>query len=142
MPTFQFLPSIRDSETTTCWHCNTCQYPNGTCIRCHKTLDVEYACLRIGNSLDQRVDDQPLQLARWIGNLLRNLRTRRGIRQSQLAEMGSGIDRSYLSKAERGLALLPLSKLLPLLHSLGLTAVIMKFEARSPRTSLKSSYRR
>jgi hypothetical protein len=52
--------------------------------------------------------------------LLRSLCKRRGICQSKLASMPPGIDRSYLSKAERGLAHSALSKLLPLARSLGL----------------------
>ena len=143
MPAFQFLPSIRDSETITCRRCNTRQYPkNGNCIRCHRPLGVDYVYFQIGASLGPRSEDQSQQLARRIGNLLRSLRKRRGICQSQLAAMGSRIDRSYLSKVERGLAHLSLSKLLPLLQSLGLTAVILRFEASSPRTALKSSCRR
>lgn len=143
MPTFQFLPSIRDSETITCRRCNTRQFPkDGGCIRCHRSLGVDYVYFQIGTSLGQRSEDQPKQLARLIGDLLRSLRKRRGICQSQLAAMGSRIDRSYLSKAERGLAHLSLSKLLPLLQSLGLIAVVLRFEASSPRTSLKSSCRR
>ena len=143
MPTFQFLPSIRDSEIITCRRCNTRQYPkNGNCVRCHRPLGVDYVYLQVCASLGQRSEDQPKQLARSIGDLIRILRNCRGICQSQLAAMGPVIDRSYLSKAERGLALLPLSKLMPLLQSLGLTAVILRFEASSPRTSLKSSCRR
>jgi ribosome-binding protein aMBF1 (putative translation factor) len=141
MPTLQFVPSIRDSETTTCRHCGTCQYPKSKCIRCHRELNVEYVCLEICSPLDQRKDDQPKQLARWIGDLLRSLRNRRGISQARVATIG-GTDRSYLSKAECGRALLPLSKLLPLARSLGLTAIILRFEAKESRAVSKSSFRR
>jgi hypothetical protein len=55
--------------------------------------------------------------------------------------MPPGIDRSYLSKTECGLALLPLGRLLPLARSLGLTAVILRFEVPKPRTVPKSSCR-
>jgi transcriptional regulator with XRE-family HTH domain len=87
------------------------------------------------------MDDQPKQLARWIGNLLRSLRKRRGISQSKLATMAAGTDRSYLSKAECGRALLPLSKLLPLARSLGLTAIILRFETKESPAVPKSSCR-
>ena len=142
MPTLQFVPSIRDSESITCRRCNTHQFPkNGECIRCHCILNVEYVCLEICSSLDQRMDDQPKQLASWIGDLLRSLRNRRGISQSRVATI-AGTDRSYLSKAECGRALLPLSKLLPLARSLGLTAVILRFETKESREDPKSSCRR
>ena len=142
MPTLQFVPSIRDSESITCRRCNTHQFPkNGECIRCHCILNVEYVCLEICSSLDQRMDDQPKQLASWIGDLLRSLRNRRGISQSRVATI-AGIDRSYLSKAECGRALLPLSKLLPLARSLGLTAIILRFEKKDSLAVSKSSSRR
>ena len=142
MPTLQFVPSIRDSESITCRRCNTHQFPkNGECIRCHCILNVEYVCLEICSSLDQRMDDQPKQLASWIGDLLRSLRNRRGISQSRVATI-AGTDRSYLSKAECGRALLPLSKLLPLIRCLGLTAIILRFETKESRADPKSSCRR
>jgi DNA-binding XRE family transcriptional regulator len=142
MPTLQFVPSIRDSESITCRRCNTHQFPkNGECIRCHCILNVEYVCLEICSSLDQRMDDQPKQLASWIGDLLRSLRNRRGISQSRVATI-AGTDRSYLSKAECGRALLPLSKLLPLARSLGLTAIILRFERKDSLAVSKSSSRR
>jgi len=143
MPTLEFLPSIRDSETVTCRRCNTRQYPkDGNCVRCHCFLGVDYVSFQVGALLNPSPEDQSKQLARWIGDLLRNLRKRRGICQSQLASMPPGIDRSYLSKAESGLALLPLGKLLPLVRSLGLTAVILRFEESRPRAGPKSSRRR
>jgi hypothetical protein len=143
MPTLQFRPSIRDSETVTCWRCNTRQYPKGgACVRCRSALGVDYLSLPIGTLLDPHTEDREKHLARWIGVLLRSLRKRRGICQSQLASMPPGIDRSYLSKAESGVALLPLSKLLPLVRSLGLTAVILRFEDSRLRAGPKSSCRR
>ena len=143
MPTLEFLPSIRDSETITCGRCKTRQYPkNGACVRCRCALGVDYLSLPIGTLLDTHTEDHEKRLARCIGALLRTLRKRRGICQSQLATMAAGIDRSYLSKAECGLALLPLSKLLPLAKALGLTAVILRFEETQPRAEAKSSYRR
>ena len=143
MPTLQFLPSIRDSETVTCRRCNTRQYPNnGNCVRCHCSLGVDYVNIQILAPLDRRSENHHKQLARWIGDLLRSLRKRRGICQSQLSKMAAGIVRSYLSKAENGLALLPLSKLLPIAQSLGLTAVILRFEVTGTRAVPKSRCRR
>ena len=146
MPTLEFLPSIRDSETVTCQRCKFRQYPrngaSGTCIRCQTPLGLEYVRLEIDTLLDPCLEDAKKHLARSIGNLLRTLRKRHGICQSQLATMAAGVDRSYLSKAECGLALLPLSKLLQLARALGLTAVILRFEEFRPRAGPKSSRRR
>lgn len=133
MSTLEFLPSIRDSEAITCHRCNLRQYPKDSCVRCHCKLGIEYVTFEIGALLDPSSENYHKQLARRIGELLLSLRKRRGVCQSQLAKMATGIDRSYLSKAESGLALLPLSKLLPLIRSLGLTAVILRFEESRPR---------
>jgi hypothetical protein len=140
MPTPQLVPSIRDIETVICRRCNTRQYPgNGKCVRCHSTLNVAYASFQLGALLDPHIEDHSKQFARSIGGLLRHLRKRRGISQSQLAKMAVGIDRSYLSRAECGLVLLSLSKLLPLAKALGLTGVILRFEAPGHRAVQKSS---
>jgi len=143
MPNLQFIPSIRDSETVNCRRCNTRQYPSdGKCVRCHCPLGVDYLSFQVSALLDPRIEDHSKQLARSIGGLLRSLRKRRGISQSQLAKMAAGIDRSYLSRAECGLVLLPLNKLLRLARALGLTAVILRFEESRPRAGPKSSCRR
>ena len=134
MPTLKFLPSIRDSEIVICPRCNTRQYPrNGSCIKCHRALGLSYMNLQLSTLLNPRTIDDERQLARSIGALLRSLRKRRGITQSQLAARAAGcIARTYLSKAECGHVLLPLSKLLPIAKALGLTAAILRFESSSP----------
>ena len=144
MPTLQFLPSIRDSETITCRRCNTRQYPtNGKCIRCHAALGLDYVSIEIDTLLDPRSEGDKKQLARLIGILLRTLRNRRGICQSQLASQTADcIARSYLSRAECGHVLLPLSKLLPIAKALGLTAVILRFERTASLPAQQSNVRR
>ena len=130
MPT-QFVPSIRDSEAVTCPRCNTRQFPRkGACIRCHSALGLDYLNLVVRTLLDPRVAHNERLLARSIGALLRSLRKRRVLSQSQVARRATGcIARTYLSKAECGHVLLPLGKLLPIAKALGLTAVILRFEA-------------
>ena len=144
MPTLQFLSSIRDSETITCRRCNTRQFPtNGTCIRCHTALGLDYVSFEIDALLDPFSEDDQKQLVRSIGFLLRTLRKRRGICQSQLARWAADcIARSYLSKAECGHVLLPLSKLLPIARALGLTAVILRFESTPSLPAQQSNVRR
>jgi hypothetical protein len=141
MPTLQFLPSIRDSETTTCQRCKTIQFPrNGKCIHCQTDLKLDYVILEIDTLLDPSSEDDKKQLARRIGILLRTLRKRRGICQSQLARRTADcIARSYLSKAECGRTLLPLSKLLPIAKALGLTEVILRFEVTTPRQPINQA---
>lgn len=144
MPTLQFLPSIRDSETITCRRCNTRQYPrNGTCVRCHSSLGLHYVYLQVNSRLNFRTVNDERQLARSIGVLLRSLRKRRGFSQSQLAMRAAGcIARTYLSKAECGHVLLPLSKLLPIAKALGLSAVILRFETTASLAAHQSNDRR
>ena len=129
MPNLQFLPSIRDSETITCPQCKTVQFPKRQCSRCLCNLNVNYLTLSIDTLLDSHTEDAKQQLARSIGDLLRSLRKRRGICQSQLANRTAGsIARTSLSKVENGRMLLPVYKLLPLAKALGLTGVILRFE--------------
>ena len=126
----KFLPSLRDSETVICPRCNASQYPrNGACIRCQAPLGLDYVSLELNTLLDPCSEDHKKQIARGIGTLLRILRNRRGLCQSQLAARAGGcIARSHLSKAECGHVLLPISILLPIAKALGLTAVILRFE--------------
>ena len=143
MPT-QFLPSIRESEIVICRRCNTRQYPrNGNCIRCHCTLGVHYLSLQVSSLLNPGKVHDERQLARSVGVLLRSLRKRRGFSQSLLARRAAGsIARTYLSKAECGHVLLPLSKLLPIAKALGLTAVILRFETTTSLAARQSNHRR
>ena len=143
MPIPQFLPSIRDTETVICPRCNTPQFPkSGKCIRCQFSLGVDYLTIPIVALFDSCTELHASQLARCIGRVLRNLRNRRGICQEQMAKLAAGIDRSYLSKAENGLALLPLTKLLQLAKAMGLTEVIFRFEKTELRAALKSGHLR
>ena len=129
MSTFQFLSSISERETTTCRRCNTRQFiKNGNCVRCHCPLNVSYVVFQIEAPPEALSEDRQKQLAHQVGALLRSMRRRRGICQSEMARMAAGIDRSYLSKAECGHVLLRLNNLLTLLQALGLTAVILRFD--------------
>ena len=143
MPT-QFVPSIRDSETITCHRCNTRQYPkNGNCVKCRVSLGLDYLNLQLSTRHNPPTVDYERQLARLLGALLRSLRKRRGFSQSQLAIRAEGcIARAYLSKAECGHVLLPLSKLLPIAEALGLTAVILRFETTASAAARQSNGRR
>jgi len=63
--------------------------------------------------------------------------------QSQLAVRSAGsVARTYLSKAECGHVILPLSKLLPIARALGLTAVILRFETVASLSGHPSNNRR
>lgn len=139
----KFLPSLRESETIICPRCRASQFPrNGVCIRCQAPLGLDYVSLELDTLLDPRSKDRKKQIAYGIGMLLRILRHRRGLCQSQLAKRASGcINRSNLSRAECGRTLLPLNKLLLIGKALGLTAVILRFEATPPRRTHRSSDR-
>jgi len=94
-------------------------------------VTVELGSLLDVSSKDSSKDHRK-QIAHGIGLLLRALRKRRGLCQSQLAARASGcINRSNLSRAECGRILLPLNKLLLIGKVLGLTSVILRFEATS-----------
>jgi len=137
MPTLNFLPSIRNSEIITCPHCRTRQYPSSACARCHRHLGLDYLVIPIDSPLGCCPADHHEFLARSIGSILRTLRNRRHLCQSQLATLAGGINRSRISKAECGHVLLPLTRLLPLARSLGLTAIILRFEATNSGSNTK-----
>ncbi len=144
MSTVQFLPSIRDSETITCRRCSTRQYPgNGACVRCHCALGVDYLTFQVRDQLKPRTVNGEKHLACSIGVLIRSLRKRRGLSQSQLAVRAADcVARTYLSKAECGHVLLPLSKLLPIAEALGLTAVILRFDTTESLAAHQSNSHR
>jgi transcriptional regulator with XRE-family HTH domain len=99
--------------------------------------------LQVSTLLNPRTVHDEKQLARSVGILLRSLRKRRGFSQSQLAMRAAGcVARTYLSKAECGHVLLPLSKLLPIAKALGLTAVILRFETITSLAAQQSNDRR
>ncbi len=135
----QFLPSLRDTETITCRRCNTRQYPRrGDCIACHSPLPLRYLKIDINGPESSCPQEQRDQLARSMGMVLRLLRKQRRMSQSQVANLAAKMNRSYLSKLECGHVLLPVGKLLPLARALGLTAVILRFEAVDPRNASQS----
>jgi hypothetical protein len=138
----QFLHSIRESETVTCRRCNTRQYPrNGACVRCQASLPLEYLTIQLDTLINSYSAERRNQLAHGLGLALRHLRKRRRMSQSQLASLAAKMNRSYLSRAECGHVLLPLGALLPLARALGLTAVILRFEANSSLTVHQSNNR-
>jgi DNA-binding XRE family transcriptional regulator len=131
MSTLDLLPSIRDSETITCDHCHTRQFPrNGACVRCRRPLGLEYLVVPIENLLNCCGADCSEQLAHTIGIMLRSMRKRRHMCQSQLADKATCVNRSRISRAECGHVLLPLTQLLTLARALGLTSVILRFDSR------------
>lgn len=140
MPVFKFLPSLRESQTITCPRCRSAQFQrDGACIVCGVPFLLEYLTLEIESLLNSDLDVSKQHLARMTGDLLRRLRRRRGITQSQLATRARGsINRTSLSKAECGHMLLPLHKLLPLAKALGLTAVILRFDGNATRAAHRS----
>ncbi len=136
----QFLTSIRDTETVTCRHCNRPQFPRGgNCIACHYPLPLRYLKFEFDNLQQSCSEERRIQIAHSMGKVLRLLRKQHRISQSQLANLAANMNRSYLSKLECGLVLLPVSKLLPLAQALGLTAVILRFEDPDPRKASKAS---
>jgi ribosome-binding protein aMBF1 (putative translation factor) len=143
MPELHLLPSIRDSETISCPRCKTRQFPtSGNCVRCHSHLGVNYVSVELDSLQNPDSSVTKQELSSSIGNLLRSLRKRRGICQSQLAaRTRDSISRTSLSKVENGRMLLPMYKLLPLAKALGLTAVILRFEVDKSSTAHPRSKR-
>jgi transcriptional regulator with XRE-family HTH domain len=105
-------------------------------------LGLDYVRFEIDTLLNPRSEGAKKHLALSIGDLVRTLRKRRGICQSELVVRAAGcVARSNLSRAECGHTLLPLNKLLVIAKALGLTAVILRFEGSKPPRSHQSNDR-
>jgi len=143
MPNPKFLTSLHASETITCQKCHAVQFPRyGRCIRCQRPLGLDYVRFEIDTLLNPCSEDAKKHLSLSIGDLVRTMRKRRGICQSQLAVRAAGcIARSNLSRAECGHTLLPLNKLLAIAKALGLTAVILRFEGSATQRAHRSNDR-
>ncbi|MGO9438783.1 MAG: helix-turn-helix domain-containing protein [Terracidiphilus sp.] len=124
-------------ETADCPTCGLHEYltENGQCRRCGRPLGIEYLKLPVSDLARSLSDEKLRVLPNQVGTTIRNLRARRGISQEKLAR-ASGTGRSHLSRIECGHVIPPLSLLLRLTVSLGLSTVLLRFEnARLSSTS-------
>ncbi len=94
-------------ETLVCSNCQLRQYERGTgkCRRCHHLLGITYIEIYLPSSLAPLTSQKVVAIRKEVGGLIRRLRSRREITQAALASL-TGINRTYLSRAERGQVIL------------------------------------
>jgi len=90
-------------ESLFCENCQLTQYERGSgiCRRCRRKLGVSYLEVYLSSPLDPLTFQNENAIRREVGGLIRRLRSRREITQAALASL-TGINRTYLSRAERG----------------------------------------
>jgi len=116
---------IRDSVVCSACGLNQFVTANLQCRRCHKLLDVTYIEIRIPSSGFLRQTGNRLPVGQFIGRVLRGLRRANRMTQSVLAA-SAGIDRSNISRAERGTAVPSLPALLGTAAAFGIDKVFLR----------------
>jgi len=119
-------------ETIVCPACQLSQFErgNGKCRRCDHSLGHTYLELFLSIP-PAKYNSQRLVATRLqTGGLIRRLRLRRGITQSELASL-TGIHRTYLSRAERGQVVPSIIALLQIVCALGVDKVFLRVRSSS-----------
>lgn len=117
--------TVRDSLC--CSICKLKQFERGSgrCRRCHRSLGFTYIELNLSADLFH-----PQFIRREIGSLVRFLRSRYGITQSELASR-TGIHRTYLSRVECGQIIPSVVAVMRIAQSLGMDKVFARL--RTPQ---------
>jgi DNA-binding XRE family transcriptional regulator len=119
-------------ETVVCPACQLSQYErgNGKCRRCRHSLGLIYIEIFL-SSLPASLNSQQLIIMRLkVGGLIRRLRFRRGITQAALASI-TGINRTYLSRAENGQVMPSVESLMQILSALGVDKILLRVRSSS-----------
>lgn len=115
----------RDLLTCPVCHLNQFERGNGRCRRCHHPMGLTYIEFSLQCPLDLG-DSQSLAAVRSeVGRLMRKLRLRRGITQAALAA-ATGIQRTYLSRAECGQVMPSLFALFRIGGALGVDKIMVR----------------
>ena len=125
-----YVSTIRD--TVVCPACQLSQFErgNGNCRRCHHSLGINYIEIFPSNPL-ARIDPQSLIALRLeVGQLIRRVRTPRGITQANLTSL-TGINRTYLSRAERGQVTPSVISLIQIAGALGVDKIMLRVRGSS-----------
>jgi DNA-binding XRE family transcriptional regulator len=124
------ISTIRDTVVCPVCHLSQFERGNGNCRRCHHSLGITYVEILISSPL-ARIDPQSLIALRLeVGQLIRRLRSRRGITQEALASL-TGIHRTYLSRAERGQVMPSIIALLQIADALDVDKILLRVRSSS-----------
>jgi DNA-binding XRE family transcriptional regulator len=125
------ISPISDSVVC-CQFCKLTQFErgNGQCRRCHHPLGFTYIEFFL-SPLPTSIDSQSLIAMRLkVGALIRRLRCRRGITQAALASL-SGVNRSYISRAEHGKVTPSVIALMQIAGALGVSKLMLRLRSSS-----------
>jgi DNA-binding XRE family transcriptional regulator len=112
--------TVRNSIVCSFCHLKQFEHGTGRCRRCHRSLGFTYI------ELDLSADQQHPQIRRReMGRLLRFLRSRYGVTQSELASR-TGIHRTYLSRVECGRIIPSLIVLMQIARALGIDKIVAR----------------
>ena len=114
-----------------CRHCKLKQFERlSTCRRCHESLDLSYFEIHLSSSLVPLSSQRENTIRKEVGGLIRRLRVRREITQTTLASL-TGINRTYLSRAERGKVLPSVVALIQIAHALEVDKILLRVRSAS-----------
>ena len=127
--TILYVSTIR--EVVVCKHCNLKQFERpSTCRRCHESLDLSYFEIHLSSSLVPLSSQRENTIRKEVGGLIRRLRARRQMTQATLASL-TGINRTYLSRAERGKVLPSVIALMQIAHALEVDKILLRVRSSS-----------
>jgi DNA-binding XRE family transcriptional regulator len=113
-------------------NCRLKQYERGSgrCRRCRRSLGLTYIDIYLPDPVGVLTSEQVLAIRKEVGTLVRRLRARRGITQAELTSL-TGINRTYLSRAERGQVLPSVITLMQIAGALGVDKVLLRVRQSS-----------
>lgn len=114
-------------ENLVCPNCQLRQYERGSgkCRRCHHSLGVTYIEVYLSTSLAPRTSQTVIEIRKEVGGLIRRLRSRREITQAALASL-TGINRTYISRAERGKVIPSVTALMQIAYALKIDKILLR----------------
>lgn len=114
-------------EIVICSVCKLRQFErsNGNCSRCHHSLGIAFIELLLSTPPNSSDSQSQTAIRKEIGALVRRLRARRGITQAELTSL-TGINRTYLSRAERGQVMPSVIALMQIAGALGVDKVLLR----------------
>jgi DNA-binding XRE family transcriptional regulator len=119
-------------ETVSCPYCQLRQYErsSGKCRRCYHPLGISYIEIYLPSSLAPITSQTAVAIRKEVGGLIRRLRSRREITQASLAAL-TGINRTYLSRTERGQVMPSIIALMQIAHALEVDKILLRVRSSS-----------
>jgi DNA-binding XRE family transcriptional regulator len=119
-------------ESLVCPNCQLKQYERGSgaCRRCRQKLGLSYLEVYLSSSLAPFTSQDEIAIRKEVGGLIRRLRSRRDITQAELASL-TGINRTYLSRAERGKVVPSIIALIQIARALEVDKILLRVRSSS-----------